>query len=604
MLTACSTNGGRPAAGPTTASPEVAATTAAQGIPPEPEVAVTVVNRADTHVEAGDYDVDLAAATPITFNGDSITAGGAGITVDGATVAITAPGDYRLSGSLEDGQVVVNSPAKGSVRLILADVTLNSSTSAPINIVDADKVILFLPDGSQNTITDAASYIYPSAEVDEPNAAIFSNADLSIAGTGALTVTGNFNDGINGDDGLVIAGGSISVTAVDDGIRGKDYLVVEGGALTITAQDDGLKADNDKDPELGYILVSAGALNITSGGDAISARTIAAITGGEFTLTTGGGAGNLSAETRSAKGIKGDVSLVIDGGTFSIDAADDALHSNGGLTINNGRLTLASADDAVHADGSVTINGGEITVTQSYEGLESAIITVNGGTIHIIASDDGVNVAGGVDGSGMLRGMGGPGGMGSRQDAAAYTGDLRLYIHGGYLWVDAQGDGIDVGGAFEMTGGLVLVNGPTEQMNGPLDYDAGFNISGGCFVATGSAGMAQTAGPASTQNSALIFLDATQPGGTPLAVLDSAGQMVFAFTPARAYQSVAFSSPELAQGQTYTLYTGGSFTDASADGFAEDGSYTPGAQSASFTINSVVTQVGAGGQGSGRGPRP
>ena len=372
--------------------------------------AAALVETAENHVDVEDYEVDLAAAVLITFNGDSITASGAGVTVSGTTVTISAPGDSRLSGSLTDGQVVVNSMGDGAVQLILDGITLNSSTSAPIYIMDADKVILLLADGTQNAITDAASYTYPSAEVDELNAAIFSNADLSIAGNGSLTVTGNFNDGINVDDGLVIAGGTLNVTAADDGIRGKDYLRVEGGTLTISAQGNGLKADNAEDPELGYIAVSAGTLNITVRGDALSAQTNVAVTGGDFALTTGGGSGNLVAETEPAKGIKGDEGVVIDGGTFSIHAADDALHSNGTVTVNNGSFTLASDDDAVHADQSVTINGGEIAVTQSYEGLESAVITINGGALHITSSDDGVNVAGGVDGSGMMRGMGGPGG--------------------------------------------------------------------------------------------------------------------------------------------------------------------------------------------------
>ncbi len=291
--------------------------------------------------------------------------------------------------------MVVNSTSKGNVRLILDGVTLNSSTSAPMYIMDADKVILFLTDGTQNAVTDAASYTYPSAEVDEPNAAIFSNADLSIAGNGALTVMGNFNDAINVDDGLVIAGGTLNVTAADDGLRGKDYLVVEGGALTVNAQGDGLKSDNAEDAALGYIAVSAGTLNITAGGDALSAQTNVAVTGGDFTLNTGGGAGKVVAETESAKGIKGDVSGVIDGGTFHINTADDSLHSNGSVTVNNGSFTIASADDALHADGSLTINGGEIEVTQYYEGLESAVITINGGTMHVTSRDDGVNVAGG-----------------------------------------------------------------------------------------------------------------------------------------------------------------------------------------------------------------
>lgn len=610
LLTACSAGGSTTVTG-STAQTEVS--TVQEGSTVQQAVSVAtdpvpteqiLAENAGTHEDVGDYDIDLTAAVPITLNGDTIDASGAGISVDGSTVTITAPGDYRLSGSLTDGQVIVNSTGDGAVRLILDSASLNSSTSSPLYIMEADKVILFLPDGSTSTITDAAPYVYASADVDEPNGAIFSKADLSIAGNGALAVTGSYKDGINSKDGLVIAGGIVSVTAVDDGIIGKDYLVINGGSLTVNAGGDGLKSDNAEDAARGYITVTAGTINVTAGGDAISAQTDVTITGGEFALSTGGGAGSLVSDTLSAKGIKGDVNVAIEGGTFNINTADDSIHSNGSVTINNGIFTLASADDAMHTDAALTINGGEIRVTQSYEGLESAVITINDGTMHITSSDDGVNVASGVDGSGMMRGPGGGGG----QDAAAYTGDLHLYINGGYLFVDAQGDGIDVGGAIEMTDGVVLVNGPTEQMNGPIDYDAGFNITGGFLVATGSAGMAQTAGQASTQNAALIYLTSTQPGGTPVAVVDSTGKVVFTFTPTRGYQSVAFSSPELVSGQTYTLYTGGSASGASTDGYAEDGSYTPGSEAASFTVSSTVTTVGTGGwMGGGhpgRGTRP
>lgn len=552
-----------------------------------------------THEDARDAEVDLAAAIPVTLDGDSINASGEGIRVEGSTVTISAAGDYRFSGSLSDGQIVVNATGDGAVRLILDGVSLNSATTAPINIVEADKVILFLVDGTSNTINDAAEYVYETAGADEPNAAIFSKADLSIYGGGALTVNGAYQDGIASKDGLVIGGGSISVTAADDGIRGKDYVVVSGGTLNVTAGGDGLKSNDDEDAARGYIQVSAGTLAITSGGDALSAQTDVIISGGDFTLTSGGGSRAAIAADLSAKGIKGDASVVIDGGTFHVDAADDSIHSNGSITVNEGTLDLATGDDGLHADKSLTINGGEITVTRSYEGLESAVISINDGTIHIAASDDGINAGGGNDGSAMM----GPGGRGGPNPFAA-TGDYYLFINGGYISVDALGDGLDINGAIEMTAGTLLVNGPTEQMNGAIDYDAGFKISGGLLVAAGSSGMAMAPDQNSTQNTALIYLTATQPGGSLVHIQDSSGKEIITFMPARDFQSIAISSPELVAGQSYTVYTGGSSTGAALDGLYQGGAYSQGSEAASFTINSVVTTAGSGGRmGPGGGPR-
>jgi hypothetical protein len=549
--------------------------------------------------DADDYTWDSATEVSITLNGDSITADGQDVTVEGSTVIINSIGTYRLSGTLTDGQIVVDTDDKGVVRLIFDGIDIRNSTSTPINIVKAEKTVIVLADNTKNFVTDGASYVFTNPEDDEPNATVFSKGDLTITGDGALTVTGNFNDGIASKDGLLIDSGTLIVSAADDGIRGKDYLVIKDGRITVTAQGDGLKSDNEEDATKGYISIETGVINITSGSDAITAQTDVLIAGGEFTLISGGGSTNRLADTVSAKGIKGLVSVNIDGGTFNIDAADDALHSNNNLIVNGGNFSIASGDDGLHADATLTINGGEIQVTRSYEGIESAVITINNGTIHVVASDDGLNVAGGADGSGMMMG-GRPGGR-PGQETFNYTGSNYLYVNGGYTVVEADGDGVDVNGAIEMKAGTLLVSGPTEQMNGALDYDAGFKLTGGLLVAAGSSGMAQAPDASSTQPSVLIYLAATQPAGTLIHVQNSAGQDILTFAPTHDYQSVAFSSPQLVNGETYTVFVGGSSTGTATDGLYQGGTYTPGIQLATFTVSSAVTLVGTGGMG-GRRP--
>ena len=284
------------------------------------------------------------------------------------------------------------------VRLILSGADLHSSTSAPILVNNAEKTIIVLADNTNNSVSDADSYVFANSETDEPNAAIFSTSDLTLSGSGSLTVNGNYNDGIASKDGLIIASGNITVNAVDDGIRGKDYLVIEDGEITVNAQGDGLKSDNEEDAAKGFVSIDHGVVNINSGGDAISAQTDVSINGGQFSLTSGGGSSNYVDETLSAKGIKGDVAVTIDAGTFTINAADDAIHSNGSVVLNGRTFTIKSGDDGMHADTSLEINNGEINITASYEGIESAVITIINGDIDITASDDGINVAGGVDG--------------------------------------------------------------------------------------------------------------------------------------------------------------------------------------------------------------
>ncbi len=179
------------------------------------------------------------------------------------------------------------------------------------------------------------------------------------------------------------------------------------------------------------------------------------------------------------------------------------------------------------------------------------------------------------------------------------TGDYYLYINGGYIYVDADGDGLDINGAIAMTGGTVLVNGPTENMNGALDYDGGFSLSGGFLVAAGSAGMAQAPDGSSSQNSLLINLNGSLPAGTLIHIQNSAGEDILTFAATKQYQSIAFSSPELVNGETYTVYYGGSSSGSLVDGLYQDGAYSAGTELTSFTVSGVVTMIGSGGGGGG-----
>ncbi|MEZ4718404.1 MAG: carbohydrate-binding domain-containing protein [Caldilineaceae bacterium] len=372
---------------------------------------------------------------------------------------------------------------------------------------------------------------------DEPDAALFSDDDLTINGGGTLIVTANYNHGIVGKDDLAIdltpGSGAIIVTAVNDGIKGRDSLLVQGGALTIDAGGDGMQSNNDEDADKGVVTIAGGTIVITAAEDGIQAETRLTVSGGDLTLTTGGGSTFTAAD--SAKGLKAGVDVTITGGTIVVDAADDAVHANESITISGGVLQLASGDDGVHADATLQIDGGTITVSKSYEGLESAVIVINAGDIQVTASDDGINVAGGADGSAV---NGRPG-----QNQFAASSDYRLTINGGAIVVNALGDGLDANGWIEMTGGVVIVNGPTANNNGALDYDGGFSITGGTLVAAGSAGMAQAPDTTSTQNSLLYTFAATQPAGTMVHIEGAAGNSLVTFTPTHDFQSVVLSSP-------------------------------------------------------------
>jgi hypothetical protein len=419
-----------------------------------------------------------------------------------------------------------------------------------------------------------------------------------------MSALSSLDDALHADSVVDVNSGDIHVTKCYEGVDA-NTITIDGGSLRIVSSDDGIVAGKS-------LSIFSGVIDVAAGADALTAKTDLRIVEGQFTLSSGGGSAK-TAITTSAKGIKGVGSVVIDGGDFTVNSADDAVHSNGDITINGGSLALWSGDDGVHADANLVINDGDIRIAKSYEGLESANanITINGGIIHIAASDDGINVSAGGDAMGAPGGAppGMPGGQpgvrpeqGGAVTPPVAAGNCWLYINGGYLYIDAMGDGIDSNGSIEMTDGVVIVNGPTSNMNGALDHSS-FQMTGGFLLAAGSSGMAQTTSTTSTQCSILLTFNTTLPAGTLVHIQDGQGQDILTFAPTKQYSSVAFSSPELVQGATYDVYYGGSSTGMLADSLYRDGIYTPGTKYTSFTISSIVTSVGSGTAPAGPGVR-
>jgi len=306
------------------------------------------------------------------------------------------------------------------------------------------------------------------------------------------------------------------------------------------------------------------------------------ITNGTFRLTSGGG-GAVTPDDVSTKGLKAGVNLTIEDGDFTISSSDDAIHSDDLILINNGTYYIASGDDGIHADTSLEINDGTFVISQSYEGLESTIVTINNGHFQINSSDDGINVAEGNGDGGW-----GGGGFGP-------PGEFYIYIRGGFIYIESGCDGLDSDGYIEMSGGVLIINGPVPGSfpNGAIDYGSGsFNLTGGTLVAVGSSDMAQGPSASSTQYSVLVNFNSTQSANRLVNIQTASGETVLTFSPTKTYQSIVFSSPELTT-VSYDLYLGGSSTGTLSYGIYEDGTYSPGTKYTSFTISEVVTTIGS-----------
>ncbi len=573
---------------------------------------LTITENQESHYDADDLDYEQSEVVAITLDTSSAVADSGDVTIDGSTVTITAEGVYSLSGTLIDGRIIVDAADSDDVTLILDDADITNATGAAIAVMNADEAAIVLADGSTNRLTDGAAYTFPDPESDEPNAALYSAADLTIAGEGQLIVNANYNDGITSKDGLVIESGTITVAAADDGIRGKDYVIVSGGTISVEAGGDGIKADNNEDADRGYVLVSDGLVNIGAGDDGVQGTTDVLVTGGDLTIDAGSG-------SDSGRAIQGDVMVVVSGGAIDATSVDDAIHSNNEVTVDGGTLTLASGDDGIHGDLSVTINGGSITITDSFEGIESEVITINDGFIDVTSNDDGLNVAsadataattvqpgpdtaaaGTADvalrpappGGGGPRGGGGAGGGGGGD---AGVGEHYIYINGGTTVITItgnlaeQGDGIDANGHIEMTGGVVAVSGPTDTRNSAIDYSGGsFVMTGGLFIGTNIDGRnSEGIGSGSSQASLYLTPGSTFSAGTVVHIESTSGDGLVTFEPANPYSVIVFSSPDLVDGQAYDLYLGGTVSGDSASDLYEDQAYTPGDLAGTFTATTA-----------------
>lgn len=225
-------------------------------------------------------------AVTVTLNSDTATASGDGVTVNGSDVTISKEGTYILSGTLTDGQIIVEVTKEEKVQLVLNGVDITCNDSAAIYVKSADKVSITLAKDTVNKVTDGLSYTFAEGE-DEPNACIFSKDDLTINGEGTLQVTANYNNGIATKNDLKVISGTIDVTSVNNALKGKDSVAILNGNITIDTEGDGIKADNEEESGQGYVYIANGTFNIDAAEDGIQAITYITVKGGDWTIDAG-----------------------------------------------------------------------------------------------------------------------------------------------------------------------------------------------------------------------------------------------------------------------------------------------------------------------------
>ena len=570
-------------------------------------------------------DYDESKSAKITLSGDSASCSSDAVEISGSTITIKDEGTYILSGTLDNGMIIVNADKTDKTQLVLNNVSIHSETSAPVYILQADKVFITIAEGSSNTLSNGGTF----TAIDDNNidAVIFSKEDLTLNGAGTLTITSPAGHGIVSKDSLKLTSGTYDISSASHALTGKDDVCAANANFTLTSGKDGIHAENTDDTALGLVYIQSGTFTIASEGDGISAASYMQIDDGNFNIISGGGSANAENKTSdswgnfmgggmggggrvpgsgknstmgnsagkasatgsagtdlngtatdtgadtttdtdsdddstSIKAIKASGNLTINGGTFTIDSADDSIHSNASITVHGGAFDIASGDDGFHADETLTITSASINISESYEGLEGLHINISGGEITLTASDDGLNAAGGTDQSGFggQRGNetfgGGPGGSSSSSSGS-------IVISGGTIHVTASGDGLDANGTLEITGGSTTVCGPTQGDTATLDYDVSGVITGGTFIGTGGAGMAQSF--SDSDQGVIAVSTGNQSAGTEIKLTDRDGNTIITHTPELDFAVVILSSPDIVSGETYTITVGSSSGEFTAN---------------------------------------
>lgn len=359
---------------------------------PEVDFSATASDMFTKRDKKTDYD---DTAVRIQLNGNSATANSDSVQISDSTITITEEDTYILSGNLNDGCVVVNADSSAKIHLVLDGVDINNKSSAAILVLSADKVTITLASDKNNLSN--SGYFAP-VDALNVNAALYSKDDLSLNGSGSLTITSPAGHGISCKDDLVLAGGTYTITAGNHGLDANDSIRLTASAISIEAGKDGIHAENTDDTTLGFVYIAGGTYKIHANDDGISAGAYLQIEEGSFDITTESVS---SSSDSSGKGIKSTNSMQISTGSFTVNSVDDSIHSNTDIIINGGTYNLISKDDGIHADATLTVNNGDVNITESYEGLEALDLVINGGNIRLIASDDGLNAAGGNDASGF-----------------------------------------------------------------------------------------------------------------------------------------------------------------------------------------------------------
>lgn len=507
------------------------------------ELTNSVINK---EVDEEDYIEEYGEYTKINLNNSSFSVEGDGAVVSDSTLTINKPGTYVISGTLDNGQIMVNVNSNEKVKLVLDNASIHNESSAAIYVKNADKVTITLKEGTKNYLTSGETYV----AIDENNidGVIHSKDDLTINGSGELNITSNYKHGIVCKNDLTIINGTYNITSPSQSISGKDNIRILGGTFNLFSQGDGIKAKNEDESERGNIYIA--------------------------------------------------------GGEFNIDSVQDSLHATGSILIDNGSFNIKSGDDGIHSDKDVVVNNGTINIEESYEGIEGYRVTINNGDINIVSSDDSINAAN-PDSSTATTTTQDPTTtstttLGSTVEGATLNSDTPptppsdagnttpptppsdagntthpeppnrggmdpsmendtnayIKINDGTLNISSGGDGLDSNGSIIINGGNLSISSPTNSPDSYIDQNGSIIINGGNIIGFGDNSVEKLT--STDLNQPVIVQSLSGTAGSEVTLVDSNGETIISQISPQDFNIVFISTPTLKLNETYTLKCGDS----------------------------------------------
>ena len=538
-LTGCSTASGTTlTSGTSTVHSAVSGTTAGTSTS---NTAAGQTLDAQTHYTNEDLTWDSSGEKTIDLANPTATDG---VSVENGTITITSGGTYRITGEYS-GQVKIEAAKTDTVRLVLDNAKITNSTGAAINVVSAAEAIIYTAAGTTNTVADEANYT--ATGDDDPDAAIYSTANLTLTGEGSLSVKGAYEEGIHTTGGLVIASGTLDVNAANTGIKGKDYVDITGGIVNVTAAQDGIKSTNTDDESMGFTRLSAGSVTVSAGDD----------------------------------GLKAPHTLEISGGTLNIEKSHEGIEAQY-INILDGDVTVNSTDDGINASLKDSSSDTSSDTTSGTAAAGQQTQQNQNGQVQQAPAGGGAAPGGSQGSTGQNQNMPQPPTDGTMPGGGGGTFevvDAAINISGGTVTVNAEGDGIDSNGTATFSGGTVTVNGPVAGGNNALDSNGDLLLNGGTVTAGSTADMFEAPSSASTSGYLKITDSSALTQGSTVQVTDSSGTVVANYKiTTSGVQLVLVSNKNIVKGQSYTVsVTSGSVDAASttaASGASELGSFT------------------------------